>query len=571
MTHNRRGRSNLPGRWRGQRLDAGVVGPHRNAGADRCRSCARSLAALCIGLAVVSAGCDDPGTIGRYRATPVTNIILDSLGVVDEEPQLFAGARDAEPADLVEDTSEYVIGAGDVLDVSIFELFGMGEPFESRKQVSATGRITLPVIGTFYAAGRTELELTDDIVNKLKPAILKDPKVSVVVVGSREKVYSIFGTVPAPGTYQIGGGEFRVFDALAQAGGFPQSNSDYAYVIREVPAMAEAAAEDDDWDDYEYEDGGDSEAEVADPYDRARQVQRPAGRGEAEGLVEQVAPQTEEEALLESIHPAPTVMYMSDFAVAEGQLDGAVTLLTEAEAQPDQWSQSQGPEGSALDQDDVEAGSETPKPFKVRRKGGRFVLEPVGHGDVDQTIPQVQPRPKPPERDLQGQGRADLDELGPGSPTQEVIRISLKKLRSGDLSQNIVIRPGDTIEVPWNTVGEFYVMGQVARSGGFTLTGRRLTLKHAIANAGPLTALAWPACCDITRRIGENREVTYRVNLQSLFDGTAPDVFLKPDDIVNVGSNPVSRWVAVIRQSFRATYGFGFVYDRNFADKDIGR
>jgi hypothetical protein len=61
------------------------------------------------------------------------------------------------------------------------------------------------------------------------------------------------------------------------------------------------------------------------------------------------------------------------------------------------------------------------------------------------------------------------------------------------------------------------------------------------------------------------------VNLQSLFEGTAPDVFLKPDDIINVGSNPVSRWVAVIRQSFRATYGFGFVYDRNFADKDFGR
>ena len=65
--------------------------------------------------------------------------------------------------------------------------------------------------------------------------------------------------------------------------------------------------------------------------------------------------------------------------------------------------------------------------------------------------------------------------------------------------------------------------------------------------------------------------MTYLVNLEKLFAGTAPDLFIKPNDIINVGSHPISRWAAVIRNSFRSTYGFGFVYDRNFADKDIGR
>ena len=65
--------------------------------------------------------------------------------------------------------------------------------------------------------------------------------------------------------------------------------------------------------------------------------------------------------------------------------------------------------------------------------------------------------------------------------------------------------------------------------------------------------------------------VTYAVNLEMLFKGAAPDMFIKPNDIINVGSHPVARWTAVVRQSFRSTYGFGFVYDRNFADVDFGR
>jgi len=43
---------------------------------------------------------------------------------------------------------------------------------------------------------------------------------------------------------------------------------------------------------------------------------------------------------------------------------------------------------------------------------------------------------------------------------------------------------------------------------------------------------------------------------------------LKDDDIVNVGSNIITPFLFVIRNSFRFTYGFGFVYDRNFADRD---
>ena len=154
---------------------------------------------------------------------------------------------------------------------------------------------------------------------------------------------------------------------------------------------------------------------------------------------------------------------------------------------------------------------------------------------------------------------------------QEVIRINMKDLKNGDLNQNIVILAGDYIYVPYNTSGVYYVMGQVSRPGPYQLTGEKMTLKQAIASVGGLAALASPDRCDITRRIKDNKEITYRVNLQKLFEGVQPDIYIKPNDMINVGSHPTARWLAVIRQSFRSTYGFGFVYDRNLADKDFGR
>ena len=42
-------------------------------------------------------------------------------------------------------------------------------------------------------------------------------------------------------------------------------------------------------------------------------------------------------------------------------------------------------------------------------------------------------------------------------------------------------------------------------------------------------------------------------------------VTLKPDDQILVGTNAVAPFIAAIRGAFRATYGFGFLYDKNFA------
>jgi len=210
------------------------------------------------------------------------------------------------------------------------------------------------------------------------------------------------------------------------------------------------------------------------------------------------------------------------------------------------------------------------KPLKAVREGSRFKLVPTEGAEEEEVGPETASPAPPGGKTTAAEGKATLSELGGAGQTLKVIKVNLRELRGGDMRQNIVVRPGDDIQVPLNVLGLFYMRGEVARPGPYNLTGEKMTLKRAIATAGPMMPTAWPSRCEVTRFVGENREVTYRVNLEKLFAGAAPDVLLKPGDLISVGTHPVARWVAVVRDSFRNTYGFGFVYDRNFADKDFG-
>lgn len=170
-------------------------------------------------------------------------------------------------------------------------------------------------------------------------------------------------------------------------------------------------------------------------------------------------------------------------------------------------------------------------------------------------------------------GEVPIELVSPGyewaKKTQaRVIKIPVDKLMSGDPRYNVVIKPGDAIHVPVDVIGEFCIMGNVNYQGFINMTGRPLTLKMAIAAAGGLDALAWPKKCEVVRRIAENKEEIVMVDLDKIASGEQPDFFIKPNDLINVGTHYSSMWRAVLRNSFRATYGFGFIYDRNFADRD---
>ena len=478
---------------------------------------------------MITPGCSDPESIGRFQATPVTNIILDNLGVVDEEPELFVNAREPRQEDLLVPETEYVIRSGDMLLISIYDLFRSGEEFITQKQVSESGRITLPFIGSVRASDLTELEFQASLEDALSPDYIKDPKVSVVVQASTGKVYTVTGAVPAPAPYQLTEPDLRVLKALANAGDAPQRGVDFVYIIRKVPTsdLIDSGSG--------MSENGFSVPDISSPADT--NVFSPVD-----------VPETDNEADFDAATEKP--VETGDDGNAQKQLLESISPMTVV-SMPD-WVEN----GDSVTMADAADDSG----FEIVRGEGGFQIE----GEAEDT--------------------SDIDDLGwdisgdtgpfgykPSQYKHEVIKINMKELKSGDFDQNVVILPGDYIYVPFNTSGVYYVMGQVARPGPYQLTGENMTLKQAIAGVGGLSALASMDRCDITRRIKGDKEITYRVNLKKLFEGVQPDIYIKPNDLINIGSHPTARWLAVIRQSFRSTYGFGFVYDRNLADKDFGR
>ena len=168
-------------------------------------------------------------------------------------------------------------------------------------------------------------------------------------------------------------------------------------------------------------------------------------------------------------------------------------------------------------------------------------------------------------------GNGGFEFQPPEEPSNsEVIRVPLRELLAGALKYNIVVRPGDTILVPGPDVGVYYVGGNANGVGVYTLTpGNAVTLKRAIISARGLNAVAIPQRTQLIRRYGD-QDAYVRVDLKKVFLGVEPDLLLKPDDMIMVGTNLPAPFLASFRNAFRVTYGFGFLYDRNFARSSEG-
>jgi hypothetical protein len=156
---------------------------------------------------------------------------------------------------------------------------------------------------------------------------------------------------------------------------------------------------------------------------------------------------------------------------------------------------------------------------------------------------------------------------------ERIIEIPWNKLKHGDSSYNVVIRPDDRIYVKGAPLGNLYIRGEVTRPGvyDYPRSGRKITLSEFITSAGDLGPIAVPEKVSLTRRLSDNSQATVTLNYAAIIQRTEPDIFLKPSDHISVGTNWGATPMAIIRNGFRATYGFGFLLDRNFGNDVFGR
>jgi polysaccharide biosynthesis/export protein len=123
----------------------------------------------------------------------------------------------------------YVIGAEDVLNIMVWN----SQPLSASHVVRPDGRISMPLVGELMAAGKTPLELENDITEKLKAGnIIKAPNVAVSVAAVNSKKYYLQGEVNKPGQYNLIV-PTQVLQALVNAGGFKDfANQTHIRIIR---------------------------------------------------------------------------------------------------------------------------------------------------------------------------------------------------------------------------------------------------------------------------------------------------------------------------------------------------
>ncbi len=518
------------------------------------------LALLVLSLGCVSCSNDilDPAQLGRFQPVPVVNVILDSLGVADEPDPTYAGSESPRPEDLVSYEQDYVFAVGDRIRITIYELQHEGITYVNDFQVSETGRISIPVVGQLRVVGLTEKKFEDEISGDLSPGILLDPLVTVLLLESEQRTFSIYGWgVNRSGRFTIPRHEFRLTDAIATAGDVGQFNVSNMYISREVPIdqdqdMSYVSPAKSDADEYR---PGKPELRPIEPIE-------PAGAAEDEGTVENEL----EREILDLIRP-----YAKDHSMNGGAAVVAAAEFVTAE-EMDRPVEPEDAEGK-----DTQGQGQDEGRIEWVFQNGRW--KPMRLGSNGQAEEAVSPQ--------SGAGASvaagtmlplrDAQDVMPQQRTRtRVIKIPVDKLKGGDPRYDIIIRPGDRISAPGDLIGEFYVMGNVMEAGIVGLTGRPMTLKMAIAAAGGLNVLAWPKKVEVTRRLGQNKaglfqEETVMVDLDKIAKGLQPDFFIKQHDLINVGTHGVSRWLYELRSAFRAEYGFGFTYGRNFATLDYGR
>ncbi len=130
--------------------------------------------------------------------------------------------------------NSYVIGPGDVLNISVWKEEGL----QLEVLVRPDGGITFPLVGEIQAGGSTAVDLSATLVKKLKRYI-PNPNVTVSVVKSMSNKIYVIGKVNRPGEF-ITTGYMDVLQALTMAGGLtPYADSGDIKVIRRTASGTE--------------------------------------------------------------------------------------------------------------------------------------------------------------------------------------------------------------------------------------------------------------------------------------------------------------------------------------------
>lgn len=130
-------------------------------------------------------------------------------------------------ADLNSDPGDYLLGPGDLLQVTVFEADELG----TTVRVSSRGYITLPLLGQVAVEGLTAREAEVHIENLYDQKYIKGPHVSIFVEEHVSQRVTLIGQFKSPGAYDYPSKQ-RLLDVMALGGGLADNAGRTAQIRR---------------------------------------------------------------------------------------------------------------------------------------------------------------------------------------------------------------------------------------------------------------------------------------------------------------------------------------------------
>lgn len=125
---------------------------------------------------------------------------------------------------------EQPLAPNDVLQIEVFQTVSLNRVV----QIDSSGQISLPLVGTLTAAGKTVRVLENEIETAYGKSYLQSPDVTVFLKESVGQRVTVDGEVNKAGLYPIASGA-TLLDVIAQAGGFKNiADQRKVYVFRNV-------------------------------------------------------------------------------------------------------------------------------------------------------------------------------------------------------------------------------------------------------------------------------------------------------------------------------------------------
>ena len=158
-----------------------------------------------VGLVILT-GCASSQNQNVSQSEPPAQLKQDEIAEFNE--QLFASARGGA------DPSDYLLGAGDKLQIKVYE----AEDLNTTVRVSSRGYVTLPLLGSVLVDGLSAREAEEMIENTYRVRYIKDPHVSIFVEEHFSRRVTLMGQFRNPGTYDYLSKQ-RLLDVMALGGG----------------------------------------------------------------------------------------------------------------------------------------------------------------------------------------------------------------------------------------------------------------------------------------------------------------------------------------------------------------